>query len=214
MCACEPGAYRAETPLRRPVRGFPLLALSGTSESNRVFPGPRPGGLPSPSFPSVASSGSSIRPRYSILPMAQFPCASYTIDTPQVASLRPVSSWPLSCVGIAGIEPAAPWPPARCAADAPYPEVPGLICLRTSPRTYLEKPLVGKAGFEPTASRSRSERATKLRHSPMELGWRILKRARYPPFFRRPANRDASQRGAKGVRTPGLCIASAALYQI
>lgn len=51
MCACEPGAYRAETPLRRPGRGFPLLALSGISESNRVLPAPKAGGLPSPSFP-------------------------------------------------------------------------------------------------------------------------------------------------------------------
>lgn len=57
MCACERGAARAETPLRRPRRGFSPLALSGISESNRVCPGPKPGGLAISLIPAEQGPG-------------------------------------------------------------------------------------------------------------------------------------------------------------
>jgi hypothetical protein len=62
----------------------------------------------------------------------------------------------------------APWPPAHSTKgdDLPWE----VITLNTQPTTRAHgsnKPcLVGVAGFEPTAPRSQSECATKLRHTP------------------------------------------------
>lgn len=46
------------------------------------------------------------------------------------------------------------------------PRWPGLICIGKIPRGDLEKPLVGTAGFEPTAPWPPARCATKLRHVP------------------------------------------------
>src|SRR3954451_11552243 len=62
--------------------------------------------------------------------------------------------------------------------------------------------LVGEAGFEPTTSASRTQRATKLRHSPWSL-------ETVPDSLRRPEARTSGLRGGAGVGERHLLVGAA-----
>lgn len=135
----------------------PRVLASGISESNRVCPGPKPGGLPSPSFPLV---------------------------TPRVLNPPPV----LRTAGLPRLR-------------FPVHPTPGVVRrLRScAPAGRLQTGPVGEAGFEPATSRSRSERAAKLRHSPLFRPRRCTGCA--APVFRGTAARPGKRKGTGTAAT-------------
>jgi hypothetical protein len=85
----------------------PRVLASGISESNRVCPGPKPGGLPSPSFPLVTPRVLNPPPvlRTAGLPRLRFPVHPTPGVVRRLRSCAPAGRLQTGPVGVRGFEP-------------------------------------------------------------------------------------------------------------
>lgn len=152
----DPGETTGSLP-RRPT--LPRSLRVGTARFERAFPGPQTRCSSAEPCPVVSGVLPVRRSSFGRRPPS---CRPYASGRRGPAGRGRDLNPHLRSVGIVRIERTPSRPPAGRASPAPYPVAPGLICLGKLPRTHLEKPLVGTAGFEPAtpASRTRCSRRT------------------------------------------------------